>query len=160
MSRTSLYDDAALLATKPAYEYLHAADPTDPQTRFWLGAFVIHRSPWYLLAWRRSASSTIETIIVVWGSALLQLLRQLSEDQLVSLHVLAPHEATGWEMLPVSEAWEPAAREPTDTGPLILRVPGRGLLDCALGPVVDNDGRKLLARPRCATSLPLGLEPR
>jgi hypothetical protein len=160
MSSNSLYDEAALLVTVPAYEYPHAANPTDLQTRCWLGAFVRYRSPWYLLAWKPGASSPIETVIVAWASILLQLLRQLDDDKLVSVHVLAPHESAGWEMLAVSEVWEPATQEPTDTGPVILRVPGRGLIDCALGPVVDNAGRKLVARPRCAMKLPLGLEPR
>lgn len=161
MSSTSLDEDAAtLFATIPAYEHVHAADPTAPQVRNWLGVFIRHRAPWYLLAWRRGASNPVETIIVAWSSVLLQLLRQLCEDQVVAIHVIAPSEAIGWEILPVSEVLEPTAKEAVHTGPLFLRVPGRGLLDFQLEPASEDHTRRLVARLPRTVGLPLGLEPR
>lgn len=161
MSSTSLDDDAAtLFATIPSYEHRHAADPTAPQVRYWLGVFVRYRAPWFLLAWRRGASKPVETIIVAWSSVLLQLLGQLSEDQVVAIHVIAPSEAFGWEILPVSEVWEPAAKEAGHTGPLFLRVPGRGLLDYELEPACEDRTRRLVARLPRTVGLPLDLEPR
>lgn len=116
--------------------------------RYWIGALLPDESPWFVVTYRLHASerpSQVHTAIVMWESALVDLVKTVTAEELVSVQRLA-RAARGWRVDAVVELLLPSDAEAPKTGPLLVRLEAGTLLDCYGARVDERPGRKVLAK--------------